>query len=69
MSDTAPNVEDSIKIALDAADIATNAASEFDKIRNENQALRTQIMKLYKSVTIVLIAPWRVLLFRLRALR
>lgn len=56
MSDTAPNVEDSIKIALDAADIATNAASEFDKIRNENQALRTQIMKLYKSVTIVLIS-------------
>lgn len=54
MSDTTVNVEDSIKIALDAADIATNAASEFDKIRNENQSLRDQMMKLYRSATIVL---------------
>lgn len=54
MSDTTVNVEDSIKIALDAADIATNAASEFDKIRNENQSLRDQVMKLYRSATIVL---------------
>lgn len=54
MSETTVNVEDSIKIALDAADIATNAASEFDKIRNENQVLKGQVMKLYRSVTIVL---------------
>lgn len=56
MSETTVNVEDSIKIALDAADIATSAASEFDKIRLENQTLRNDVMKLYKSVSIVMLS-------------
>ena len=53
MSEMTTNVEDSIKIALDAADMATSAASEFDRIRVENGVVREDMKRVYRKVTIV----------------
>ena len=53
MSEMTTNVEDSIKIALDAADMATSAASEFDRIRVENGVVREDMKRIYRKVTIV----------------
>ena len=53
MSEMTTNVEDSIKIALDAADTATSAASEFDRIRVENGVVREDMKRVYRKVTIV----------------
>ncbi len=53
MSEMTTNVEDSIKIALDAADMATSAASEFDRIRVENGVVREEMKRVYRKVTIV----------------
>lgn len=56
MSDITANMEDSIKIALDAADMATTAASELDRIRNENILVKTEMKKIYRNMFIVLIS-------------
>ena len=53
MSEMTTNVEDSIKIALDVADMATSAASEFDRIRVENGVVREDMKRVYRKVTIV----------------
>ena len=56
MSETTINVEDSIKIALDAADTATSAASELDRIRNDNNSVRAEMKKVYRNMMIVLLS-------------
>ncbi|WP_333869778.1 hypothetical protein [Cypionkella sp.] len=56
MSETTTNVEDSIKIALDAADMATSAASELDRIRNDNVLVRNEMKKIYRNTIIVLLS-------------
>lgn len=58
MNDTTTNVEDSIKIALDAADMATSAASELDRIRNDNLVVRAEMKKVYRNMTIVLLSAF-----------
>ena len=53
MSEKTTNVEDSIKIALDAADMATSAASELDRIRLDNSSVRDEMKRVYRKVSIV----------------
>lgn len=56
MTENTTNVEDSIKIALDAADMATSAASELDRIRNDNMSVRAEMKKVYRNMVIVLLS-------------
>lgn len=56
MSEKDPKIADSIKIALDAADTATSAASELDSIREDNVSVRGEMKKIYRSVVIVVIS-------------
>jgi len=53
MSEKTTNVEDSIKIALDAADMATSAASELERIRLDNSSVRDEMKRVYRKVSIV----------------
>jgi uncharacterized spore protein YtfJ len=53
MSEKTTNVEDSIKIALDAADMATSAASELDRIKLDNSSVRDEMKRVYRKVSIV----------------
>jgi hypothetical protein len=53
MSEKTTNVEDSIKIALDAADMATSAASELDRIKLDNSSVRDEMKRVYRKVFIV----------------
>lgn len=58
MSDNKTNVEDSIKIALDAADTATSAASELDSIRSENQKVRAEMKKVYRNMVLLMLSAF-----------
>ena len=46
-------VEEGIKIALDAADAATNVIDEFARIKQDYSAVEGEVKKLYKNATIV----------------
>jgi hypothetical protein len=46
-------VEDGIKIALDAADAATNVTGEFSRIKQEYAAVEGEVKKIYRNATIV----------------
>ena len=49
MSSDLSTIEESIKIALDAADAATDATSEYNKVKREHKKLRH---KKYKYIVI-----------------
>ena len=53
MSMRPKDIQDSIKIALDAADAATDVTAEYGKIKRENQALEGSVKKIQRSTTII----------------
>ncbi len=50
---SANEVQESIKIALDAADAATDVTSEYNKIKNENKKLEASVKQIHKFTTII----------------
>ena len=48
---TVNEVQESIKIALDAADAATDVTSEYNKIKNENKKLEASVKQVHKFTT------------------
>ena len=50
---TANEVQESIKIALDAADAATDVTSEYNKIKSENKKLEASVKQIHKFTTII----------------
>ena len=50
---TVNEVQESIKIALDAADAATDITSEYNKIKNENKKLEASVKQIHKFTTII----------------
>ena len=50
---SANEVQESIKIALDAADAATDVTSEYSKIKSENKKLEASVKQIHKFTTII----------------
>ena len=50
---SANEVQESIKIALDAADAATDITSEYNKIKSENKKLEASVKQIHKFTTII----------------
>ena len=50
---SANEVQESIKIALDAADAATDVTSEYGKIKSENKKLEASVKQIHKFTTII----------------
>ena len=46
-------VQESIKIALDAADAATDVTAEYNKIKSENKKLEASVKNIHKYTTII----------------
>ena len=53
MSSEISTIEESIKIALDAADAATDITSEYNGIKKKNQKLEAEVKKIYLYTTII----------------
>ena len=53
MSSGISTIEESIKIALDAADAATDITSEYNSIKKKNQKLEAEMKKVYLYTTII----------------
>ena len=53
MSSEISTIEESIKIALDAADAATDITSEYNSIKKKNQKLEAEMKKVYLYTTII----------------
>ncbi len=53
MSSEISTIEESIKIALDAADAATDITSEYNVIKKKNQKLEAEVKKVYMYTTII----------------
>ena len=53
MSSEISTIEESIKIALDAADAATDITSEYNGIKKKNQKLEGEMKKVYMYTTII----------------
>jgi septal ring factor EnvC (AmiA/AmiB activator) len=53
MSARPSEIQDSIKIALDAADAATDVTAEFGKIKAQNKLLESNVQKIHRSITII----------------
>ena len=51
MSSDLSTIEESIKIALDAADAATDVTSEYNKVKREHKKLETQVKQIPVSYT------------------
>jgi len=52
-SSTKISVEDSIQVALDAADTATGVTEEFNNIREQFEVQNIQAKRIYQSITII----------------
>ena len=50
---SANEVQESIKIALDAADAATDVTTEYNKIKSENKKLEASVKQIHKFTTII----------------
>ena len=55
---SANEVQESIKIALDAADAATDVTSEYNKIKSENKKLEASVKQIHKFTTIIFGLVW-----------
>jgi hypothetical protein len=53
MSSDLSTIEESIKIALDAADAATDITSEYSKIKRENKKLEAKVKEIHRYTTII----------------
>tara|TARA_E500000178_G_scaffold274020_1_gene272508 strand:+ start:446 stop:1177 length:732 start_codon:yes stop_codon:yes gene_type:complete len=47
------DIQDSINIALDAADAATDVTAEYSKIKRESKVLEANVKQIHKSTTII----------------
>ncbi len=53
MSMRPKDIQDSINIALDAADAATDVTAEYSKIKRESKVLEANVKQIHKSTTII----------------
>ena len=53
MSSDLSTIEESIKIALDAADAATDVTSEYNKVKREHKKLEAQVKQIHRYTTII----------------
>lgn len=53
MSTDSKSVEEGIKIALDAADAATNVTDEFARIKQDYSSVEDEVKKLYRNAAII----------------
>tara|TARA_B100001057_G_C22682167_1_gene884188 strand:+ start:349 stop:1086 length:738 start_codon:yes stop_codon:yes gene_type:complete len=53
MSSGISTIEESIKIALDAADAATDVTSEYNNIKKKNEKIGAEVKKVYMYTTII----------------
>jgi hypothetical protein len=53
MSSDLSTIEESIKIALDAADAATDVTSEYNKVKREHKKLEGQVKQIHRYTTII----------------
>ena len=53
MSSDLSTIEESIKIALDAADAATDVTSEYNKVKREHKKLEMQVKQIHRYTTII----------------
>ena len=53
MSSDLSTIEESIKIALDAADAATDVTSEYNKVKRDHKKLETQVKQIHRYTTII----------------
>ena len=49
-------VQESIKLALDAADAATDVTSEYNKVKKEHAILETKVKQIHKYTTVVFLS-------------
>ena len=52
-SSSKPTVEDSIQVALDAADTAAGVTEEFNTIKEQFEVQNIQAKRIYQSITII----------------
>ena len=53
MSAELDTIEESIKIALDAADAATDITSEYNKVKREHKKLEAKVKQIHRYTTII----------------
>ena len=53
MSDKVDAVQESIKLALDAADAATDVTSEYNTVRKQNVILEAKVKQIHRYTTII----------------
>ena len=56
MNDKVDAVQESIKLALDAADAATDVTSEYNNVRKAHAKLEAKVKQIHKYTTIVFIS-------------
>ena len=56
MSDKVDAVQESIKLALDAADAATDVTSEYNTVRKQNIVLEAKVKQIHKYTTVVFVS-------------
>ena len=49
-------VQESIKLALDAADAATDVTSEYNKVKKANALLEAKVKQIHKYTTVVFLS-------------
>jgi hypothetical protein len=56
MADELNSVQESIKLALDAADAATDVTSEYSQVKRNHQRLEAQVSQIHKYTTITFVS-------------
>ncbi len=56
MNDKVDAVQESIKLALDAADAATDVTSEYNTVRKQNAILEAKVKQIHKYTTVVFVS-------------
>ena len=56
MNDKVDAVQESIKLALDAADAATDVTSEYNTVRKQNTILEAKVKQIHKYTTVVFVS-------------
>ena len=56
MNDKVDAVQESIKLALDAADAATDVTSEYNTVRKQHKILEDKVKQIHKYTTVVFVS-------------
>ena len=56
MNDKVDAVQESIKLALDAADAATDVTSEYNSVRKQHKVLEEKVKQIHKYTTVVFVS-------------